>query len=1514
MKSEKSQREYSGSEIAVIGMSGRFPGARNIEEFWQNLCDGVESISFFSDQELRDAGVDEKLLRHKNYVKAAGVLPDADLFDAGFFGFSPRDAEVLSPQYRVFLECAWEALENAGYNPHSYDGLIGVYAGSAIPSYMFQNLLANPDVVRSVGKPQILISNGSDFLTTYTSYKLNLRGPSVVIQTACSTSLAAVHVACQNLLNGECDIALAGGVAVNANQKRGYVYQEGNIGSPDGHCRSFDALAKGTVGGSGVGIVVLKNLEDALADGDHIHAVILGSALNNDGSLKIGYTAPSIEGQAAVISEAIEAAGVAKESVTCIEGHGTATPLGDPIEVAALQQAYGTNGKRKQFCALGSVKTNVGHLDAAAGVAGLIKAVLSVKQGLIPPSLHYQTPNPKIDFANSSFYVNAGLRQWENGSTPRRAGVSSFGIGGTNAHVILEQPPAQTSSSQSRQQQLILLSARSEESLVAAAKNLSSYLKRNPETNLADVAYTLQTGRARFSHRRAIVATEVPELVRSLESHSVSVAEDSARPVVFMFTGQGSQYVQMGRGLYQSERIFREALDQCAEILIRHLQYDIREVLFPKDELHDSARLHETSVTQPALFVIEYALAKLLMSWGLEPHAMIGHSIGECVAATLASVFTLEDALLLVARRGALMKSQPRGAMLSVLASDEDLRAHLEPGIDVAAINAPASCVLSGPEDRIERTEQQLMACGHVCTRLNVSHAFHSEMMSPAIAPFEAVLASIKLSPPQIPFISNVTGSWIPDEQATDPRYWGSHLRQTVRFADGVSALMAEDDYLLLEVGPGRTLCGLAQRVLAGKRDTAIIGSLRQSTHERDDAALLLETLGQLWCAGVEIDWSGFYQDEKRCRVPLPTYPFERQRFWIEPPLPTKNGNQSQGLVKADDIAKWFYLPVWKRAAPVYLDDSPSEGSWILFGGDDNLSQTLCESLRERERDVVLVKAGTQFQREDERTFVIDPRHREHYARVFKELGQIEIVPANIVHLWNASATEFSDNSYRGFYSLLFIAQTLGRDFPGAAIRMRVVGRSVHDVTGAEEINPEGWMLLGPCRVIPQEYPNVVCQFVDVDGGQADEGALIEGLISRDEAGKVIAFRNGRCWVQSFDPLPLPASIGSFQLRERGTYLITGGLGKMGLSVAESLAKHYQAKLILVSRSTIADHNGHATNLAEKVRAFEEFGAEVMLATADVTSETDMREVLARANESFGPIHGVIHCAGLANQSARKSIQEITPAECDNIFAAKVKGLVTLRKVLQDRPPAFVALMSSLSTVVGGLGFVAYASANLFMDGFATRWNGNDGVRWTSVCWDGWRFTEKDPASDGNTTRHLAMNTGQGLEALRRIIVNCPKTPQVVVSTADLDTRVSQWVKMESSLDHDQRLTDAAELHQRPVLRTRYVAPGNDTEAAIAEIWQSMLGIQQVGVQDNFFELGGHSLIAIQVMSRLREAFRVDVPLRSIFETPTIAQLAAIVAQKKVEHQQVAPARIAARQAASIDEILKNLPDVKTPV
>lgn len=882
----------TGLEIAIIGLSGRFPGAKNIDEFWQNLQTGKESISFFSDSELEAAGIETEILKNPQYIKAGGILEDIDLFDSGFFGFTPREAEIMDPQHRLFLECAWEALENAGYVSGN-SRAIGVYGGSSINTYLLNNLYPNRYFLESVGNYQILISNDKDFLTTWVSYKLDLRGPSVAIQTACSTSLVAVHLACQSLLNGECDIALAGGVSVGVPQKEGYFYNEGGILSPDGHCRAFDANAKGTVSGDGVGIVALKRLTDAIADNDTIHAVIKGSAINNDGSIKVGYTAPNLDGQAEVIRAAQQMAEIEPETISYIEAHGTGTALGDPIEIAALTKAFRASTQAKGFCAIGSLKTNIGHLDAASGVAGLIKTVLALKHQQLPPSLHFEQPNPKIDFALSPFYVNSKLSKWSV-ATSRRAGVSSFGVGGTNAHVILEQAPLRKDSSISRPWQLLLLSAKTSSALETASANLAQHLKENPEINLADVAYTLQVGRKAFNYRRSLVCRNLSEAVNALsnpDSPAVSTKfQESAKQAnVFLFPGQGSQYINMGLELYQVEPKFREIIDKCSQLLLPHLGFDLRTVLYPDLETQNSELLNQTAIAQPALFVIEYALAQLWMGWGIHPQAAIGHSLGEYVAACLSGVFSLEDALALVAARGRMMQALPSGSMLAVPLSEDEVNSLLNEELSLAAINSDRLCTISGTTEAIDRLEQQLTSLDIHCRRLHTSHAFHSAMVEPILDSFKNLVKQVMLNPPSFSYISNVTGTWITATQATDPEYWVKQLRNTVRFADGLGELLQQPDRVLLEVGPGTTLSSLAKRHPKKNSEQTILSSLRHPQDKQSDLSFLLGTLGQLWLAGVNIDWSGFYQKERRYRLPLPTYPFERQRFWIEANLSNTN-------------------------------------------------------------------------------------------------------------------------------------------------------------------------------------------------------------------------------------------------------------------------------------------------------------------------------------------------------------------------------------------------------------------------------------------------------------------------------------------------------------------------------------------------------------------------------------------------------------------------------------------------
>jgi phthiocerol/phenolphthiocerol synthesis type-I polyketide synthase E len=888
---DRSETTNSIEGIAIIGMAGRFPGAKNVDEFWENLRDGVESISFFSEQELESFGIDESVLRDPRYVKARGVLEDIELFDASFFGFNPREAEITDPQHRFFLESAWQALESSGYNSETYEGSIGVYAGAgSFNTYFLNNLYPNHQLRESVGDFQLAIANDKDFLSTRISYKLNLKGPSITVQTACSTSLVAISMACQSLLNYQCDMALAGGVSIGVTQKAGYFYKEGMILSPDGHCRAFDAKAQGTVSGSGVGIVVLKRLEEAIADGDYIHAVIKGSALNNDGAFKIGYTAPSIDGQAQAIADALAIAEIPPETVSYIEAHGTGTSLGDPIEIAALTQAFSVETKKKGFCAIGSAKSNIGHLDTAAGVTGLIKTVQALKHKLIPPSLHFEQPNPKIDFANSPFYVNTKLSEWKEGKTPRRAGVSSFGIGGTNAHVVLEEAPTVEKSGESRPSQLLVLSAKTSSALDSATVNLSEYLKQHPEENLADVAYTLQVGRRAFSHRRIVVCNDIEDGITSLDTLDkkvfTSFQESKDRPVVFMFSGQGSQYINMSWELYQVEPTFREQIALCSEILKPHLEIDLRDLLYPSEAQAEAAtnQLKQTAIAQPALFAIEYALAKLWMSWGVHPKAMIGHSIGEYVAACLAGVFSLEEGLSLVAARGKLMQQLPSGSMLAVPLPEQQVQAFLGNKLDLAVVNGASMSVVSGATDAVDELAQKLLEKGVDCRRLHTSHAFHSQMMEPILEPFTKQVIKIKLKSPKIPYLSNVTGNWITGTEATNPSYYAQHLRQTVRFADGLQKLLKDQNQILLEVGPGRTLNTLAKQHPDKGTDRIVLSSLRHPQDQNSDVAFLLATLGKLWLGGVQIDWSKFYADEQRYRLPLPTYPFERQRYWIEAP------------------------------------------------------------------------------------------------------------------------------------------------------------------------------------------------------------------------------------------------------------------------------------------------------------------------------------------------------------------------------------------------------------------------------------------------------------------------------------------------------------------------------------------------------------------------------------------------------------------------------------------------------
>lgn len=1538
--------ESTGLEVALIGISGRFPGSKNVDIFWQNLINGLEFISILPNNKDANQELEIDPNGTKKELKAAALLEDIELFDASFFGFNPREAEIMDPQHRLFLECAWEALEDAGYDSEREERPIGVYAGVGRSTYLLYNLLPN-NLDKTLGYFPILLASDKDYVPTRVSYKLNLKGPSLSVGTACSSSLVAVHLAYQSLLGGDCDIALAAGVSVKAPQNEATLCPEGI--SPDGHCFAFDARANGTIGGNGIGVVVLKRLEDAIADRDYIYAVIKGSAINNDGAVKVSYTAPSEEAQAKVIRAAQIMAEVEPETITYIETHGTGTTLGDPIEMAGLKQAFPNN--KKTSCAIGSVKTNIGHLDAAAGIASLIKTALSLDRKLLPPTLNFETPNPQIDFENSPFYVNTTLSEWKANDTPRRAGVSSFGFGGTNAHVILEEAPPIQASTTSRPWQLLMLSAKTNSALETATVNLTEYLKQHPDLNLPDVAYTLQIGRREFDYRRTVVCQNIEDAIAALQDPKrvlSNIEETSAKPVAFMFTGMGTHYVNMAWELYQNEPTFQKIVDHCCELLKPLLGLDLRDIIYPnrnqtanssqqpnstaqssfdlrkmlgrgQQETTDetSKKLNQTCLTQPAVFVIEYALAQLWISWGIRPAAMIGYSIGEYVAATLAEVLSLEDALTLVAKRAQMIQNLPNGGMLAVPLSEAEVRPFLSENLSLSAINGSKLCVIAGTIDAIDELASQLTAKGLACRPLQTSHAFHSSMMEAIASDFTELVKTINFQPLKIPYISNVTGTWITAELATDPNYWTQHLCQPVLFADGMQELWKKYKPILLEVGPGQTLCSLAQQCLENVAiaDKVALPSLRDAYNQQPDLAFLLNTMGKLWLSGLQINWFGFYANESRDRIPLPTYPFERQRYWIEPPKNTQNLNLNQAALEQKlDIADWFYTPSWKQVAPPGSFE-PSKliaqkQCWLVFIDPCGVGAEIVERLERENQDVIVVRMGDKFSHIGEREYTIEPQNRDDYNALIKALGDLKKIPKTIAHLWNITSNDrihstledLEQTQVFSFYSLLFLAQALGEQNLTESLQIVVVSNNLQELTDEDELYPEKATLLGPCKVIPEEYSNITCRSIDITvprSGTKQWQQLIDRLLAElavELSEPVIAYRGNRRWVQCFEPLPVKdKTLRTAKLRQGGVYIITGGLGGIGLAIAEHLAKTTQAKLVLIGRSGLppkaeweqcllsGDEQNLLSTKIKKVQLLEELGAEVLVIKADVANLEQMQGMVKAVCDRFGDIHGVIHAAGVPGAGL---VQLKTTELANSVLEPKMKGTLVLNAVLKDIKLDFLVFFSSIISVYGRFGQVDYCAANAFLDAFAHYNFSRHQVPTVSINWDWWQWDSwqdallsSEPemqASFKQMREQYGITFQEGIEALGHIL-SC-QLPQVVVSTRNLQAVIEQDEDFElTSLVEKSQKSRAESIHSRPNLKTAYVSPSNDTEYRIAGIYQELLGIDRAGINDSFFDLGGNSLIGIQLISRLRQDFQVELSIPSLFQSPSVAELALVI-------------------------------------
>ncbi|MCP4151599.1 MAG: SDR family NAD(P)-dependent oxidoreductase [bacterium] len=1514
----------TGMEIAVIGMAGRFPGAKNINEFWDNLKNGVESISFFSEEELIETGLDPILVKKPMYVKAKGVLEDCEYFDASFFGYIPAEAEMMDPQIRVFHECAWESLEDAGYGAASYDGGIGVYAGAS-PNHRWesQSLKENKNTSEEFVSVQI---NDKDFLATRISYKLNLKGPSFTLYTACSTSLVSVDLACQGLIAGRCDIALAGGVSIWLPKKSGYLFDEDMIFSIDGHNKAFDAKANGTLFSDGVGICVLKRLEDAIADRDNVYAVIKGSATNNDGKRKAGYSAPSLEGQAEVIGDAQIVAGVEPESISYIEAHGTGTVIGDPLEFEALKLAFNT--QKRNYCGIGSVKTNVGHLNAAAGIAGLIKTILSIKYRFIPPSLHYQTPNPAIDFEESPFYVNTGLKKWKNDEFPLRAGVSSFGIGGTNAHVILEEAPVVVDSSKSRDWQLICSSAKTEASLDRGTENLLNFFKKNPGVNLADAAYTLKLGRKAFPYKRMTVCSCLKDAVEKFSSGSgdietaVSVGEE--RPVVFMFSGQGAQYVNMGLELYKGEPAFRKSIDECFERLESITGYSMKCILYPvnNNELGEAeGKINQLFYTSPIKFIFDYSLAKLLISMGIKPHTMIGHSFGEYVAACLSGVFSLEDALTLAAFRGKLMQEMPDGAMTSITLPEDELKPLLNKKLSLAAVNTPSLCIVSGPKDEVEAFEKQIDKKGIEPLRLRVPRAGHSWMVESILEKFAGKLEQIKFNRPQVPYISGMTGEWINADEVAKPAYWLKHLRDTVKFSKGLKQLFNEQNYIFLEVGPGRGLSGFVNHHADKKEEHQAVDLLRNAKDNVNDVYFLLNKIGKLWLLGVKINWSDFYSRETRNRVALPTYSFEKQSYGITGGISRQevlSSHASDG--KAVDISDWFYIPSWKLSSfPETPELRTAIGSrWLIFESECGIGLHLMNRLKKDEQNVALVKEGEDFCKTGTGEYTVNPRIPSHYSLLLEALGKEHGIPDRIVHLWLVTGEEKEKNVVErlekqldlGFYSMLFLAQAIGENGFSDKMEIFVVSDNSVQLAGDTMISPGKATVLGVSKVIPKEYPNIGCRCIDIslpEKGTRREQRLIDRLIvefNSESDDTSVAYRNYQRWVQAFEPYPIERlQHQASRLKEKGTYLITGGLGGIGLVIAEHLAQTVKARLILVGRSmfpakenwgqwlTDHDKNDNTSRKIVKLKKIEALGSEILIFKADIADMKQIQNIVSHVLDTFGSIDGVLHCAGVISDGL---IQLKTKEMVEPVFAPKLMGTLVLEESLKNVELDFFILFSSLSSVLGPAGQVSYSSANAFLDAFAYYKLSKDGTFAVSINWDVWKEVgmavglvaglegeQAEKKGGGGATgayRDELLKAGilplEGVEVFARILDTT--FPRVAVATRRLDALFEQGDANKDKTPGD-RLDVAVpskRLQNRPNLNSSYVAARSKNEKILVNVWQNFFGIDKIGIQDDFFDLGGDSLQAANILNRIHKELNIRLSLNDFFDNPTIEKVA----------------------------------------
>lgn len=1389
------------SEVAVIGLMGRFPRSPDLDAFWNNIADGTVCITELPGKKV------------PGIVNFRGVLAGIDLFDGDFFSIPAGECAILDPQHRLLLECAWHALEDAGIDPASAGDDISVYAAGAPSSYLA------PGEMESAGlsladRYQLMLANSTDFLATRVSYRLNLSGESMTVQTGCSSSLVAVHMACQALLSGQARVAIAGGVTIACDQSSGYLYQEGMIVSPDGHCRVFDKNAAGTVPGSGIGVVVMKLLEDAVADGDRIRAVIKGSAINNDGRSKAGFMAPSVRGQSEVIATALRAAGVSADSIGYVETHGTATPLGDSIELEALRRVFRLDSKRSEFCALGALKANFGHMDRAAGIAGLIKVILCLERGVIPPVVDFAEPHPQLSLRGSPFFVPRKPLTWAG--APRLAGVSSFGVGGTNAHLVVGEAPLRTPGTMvfgPSRRCLVALSAKSEEALKATASELASHIERFPDTEVASLAWTWNLRRAQFPFRRAVTATTSKELVERLRDPGGSrCAGHEPLPVTFMFPGVGLPSLCAAKELYHSHALYRESIDRCVDILGPLLKEDARRLIFD-----DAGGPRPMGTYQPVLLALEYALARLWISLGVEPALMIGHSVGEYAAASLAGVFSIEDALKIVAARGRLCEQHAAGGMLSVALPLEAVAAHLRNDVDIAVVNAPDLVVISGPLPAIRAYENELRRDGVKTSLVSTMFAAHSRLLDSAAEEFREVVKSVKRNPNRIPFVSCLSGRLVTPEEVVEPDYWVRHLRERVEFARGLETIRSRGPGILLESGPGQMLVNLAMRQSHPEFVAAISSFKRNGPESPPAGETILGALGDLWAAGAKVDWRQAMESKDGVPIGIPGYPFQRRRHWRSQSSPRPAREPAVGSERSSDAREWLFRPTWEHSTPVEPGHADLSGRRILLIGNSSAA-ALTKRLAAAGATVAAWPAQEGF---GAPTDIIDLRH----------LGPM---PEPLTSDFVETALE------KSFWEPLRALRSLSSE--GGSIRMIVASRGLRSLSRDDRLSIGRAFLIGLQKASQQEYAGV--EWISIDWREPfSEEEFIEELIlelRRKTHPAEQAIRGRDHWVLAYRPEPsLPAVR---VLREGGCYVITGGLGKLGLALAEAISERVDANLILVGRS------GAKTVAArEAVARIERNGSRVIVKTVDVTDRAAVWTLIAETIDDFGGISGCIHAAGCADAEKFPFLAEADDSSANEIVSAKVRGALNLARALHGRSLDFVMLCSSISTVLGGVRFGPYASANAFLESVAAwRWEQGDEA-WLSVAWDALRF--EAPVADASGLEALAIRPSE----LAEVFLRCLSVPGpgIVVSTSELNAR----------------LEEAREL-AKPTSAPVRAHSGGITEEVRNAVAAAMGRCP--APNDSLIRHGADSLLLMQIVTRIASSLRLQLPLARVYDAPSI--------------------------------------------